>query len=63
MNTSYIIVIPAKAGIQERSVDDPPEDAIRELSFMSLDGSEKKHKGSRKEKLSEKPDGAIIGFL
>jgi hypothetical protein len=40
MHTLHIFVIPAKAGIQEKTVNDPPEDAIDELALMPLAGKE-----------------------
>ena len=51
MHTLHIFVIPAKAGIQEKRVNDPPEDAIDELALMPLAGEEQgeglKRKASR----------------
>ena len=40
MHTLHIFVIPAEAGIQEKTVNDPPEDAVDELALMPLAGKE-----------------------
>ena len=37
---AFSIVIPAEAGIQEKTVNDPPEDAVDELALMPLAGKE-----------------------